>query len=410
MGKSAESRRHHTSGVDSMDVFREMLSGGAPTGMREMDLVFAVREIAGGNQIVSILDDGTIIYPLTERWRPGLSRRIPCYVLIQERDGQRRGFAMPREMRDALRHGEVLPPRNSVKVLEFRAGDDGRPFGFASNGKRVIVPKESGVKITSGELESRTPVAVLVEERMSAFVARARVKDEALDSLTRRSEQSVTALTHVTEAAGADMEAFSTMVFVGDGYYDAVAELGVDKNATRDQIKAAYRNLSREYHPDKRLTNEKRLLGGRPVSDERKEEITHEFQVIQESYNRLMLLRVREEAAKRWSQAGVNALGKNLASMTGGEVLGFLQTKKEQGSENGDGVEIVRRGLVGVGYPGVDTDTTLSSNLAAVLAGCLVEQRAEAADDKKKDKSPAKKKDASRRRKSSGKKAVVAAK
>jgi curved DNA-binding protein len=33
-------------------------------------------------------------------------------------------------------------------------------------------------------------------------------------------------------------------------YKDYYATLGVDRNATQDQIKAAYRKLARKYHPD----------------------------------------------------------------------------------------------------------------------------------------------------------------
>lgn len=380
------------SSVDAFGVFQEVL-GKAPTGVREMTLVFGERTMGENTQIVSVLQDETVIYPLTELWRPGLKRAIACYVLIQERDdGQRRGFAMPREMRDAIRRGEILPPTNSIKVVEFRKGDDGKLFGFAANGKRVIVPEGSGVKITDEEIQNDTPVAVMVTEKMSAFLARARVKNEVVEILTGQSEQSVTALTRVIEAVGAGLESLhATLVFVGDRYYDAAMELGVDKMATRKQIKATHRNLSREFHPDKRLANERKLLRGKPVSEERRAEITHEFQVIQASYERLLLLRAREDAANRYAQAGADALGKRLVedTYTGMEVLGYLQTAREAKSENGNSEELVASGLAAIGYPDVGADASLSREVAVTLAGWLVKTRTEAAKDKAKDKKPA---------------------
>lgn len=393
-------QRYQHTGGDALSVFRD-ISGTAPTGLQEMTLVFGEREIGGRKQVVSVKeDDGTIIFPLTERWTPSRARMIACYVIIpkQERkDGTRIGFAMPRETRDAMRYGELRPPTNAIKEVVFRRGRDGEVFGFAANGKRVIVPPGSGVKITDEELEvteydreanarkvvkEGVLVPVMVSEKMSAFVVGARVKPELIAALTGGAVGATDALVRRADAAGTLLAADQYWVVVDGEYRDAVAELGVEKDTPLQEIADAYKQLARELHPDTRLAAARKLLQGREPSKARKDEINHEFRVVKAAFECLKLLRKREEASRRYQQAGANALplaalaqlgqGEN---MEGIEVLGHVRSDAEELGFNGNAEELVVEGLRAIGYPDLTADVQLSREAALTLAGWLVKHK-----------------------------------
>jgi len=59
-------------------------------------------------------------------------------------------------------------------------------------------------------------------------------------------------------------------------YYD---RLGVSKDASQDEIKKAYRRMSKKYHPD--------ILMGRGESEEMIERSTRKLQEINEAYEEI---------------------------------------------------------------------------------------------------------------------------
>ena len=76
--------------------------------------------------------------------------------------------------------------------------------------------------------------------------------------------------------------------------------LGLDQNATDDEVKKAYRALSRKYHPDANVNNPN------------KEEAEEKFKQVQQAYNQIMKERqqgFRGGASSDYSQDGWNASG-----------------------------------------------------------------------------------------------------
>ena len=63
--------------------------------------------------------------------------------------------------------------------------------------------------------------------------------------------------------------------------YDPYAVLGVGRNASEEEIKKAYRALSRKYHPDANVNNPK------------KEQAEEKFKEIQQAYQQIMLMGIK---------------------------------------------------------------------------------------------------------------------
>ena len=68
--------------------------------------------------------------------------------------------------------------------------------------------------------------------------------------------------------------------------YDPYGVLGLNRNATEEEIKKAYRSLSRKYHPDANVNNPN------------KEQAEEKFKEIQQAYQQIMreLLIISEAA------------------------------------------------------------------------------------------------------------------
>lgn len=78
--------------------------------------------------------------------------------------------------------------------------------------------------------------------------------------------------------------------------YDPYAALGLNRNATEEEIKKAYRSLSRKYHPDANVNNPN------------KEQAEEKFKEIQQAYQQIM--REREQGASgNYSQGGSGGQG-----------------------------------------------------------------------------------------------------
>ena len=75
--------------------------------------------------------------------------------------------------------------------------------------------------------------------------------------------------------------------------YDPYSVLGVSRDASEEEIKKAYKALSRKYHPDANINNPK------------KDQAEEKFKEIQAAYQQIMKRseerRVGKECRSRWS-------------------------------------------------------------------------------------------------------------
>ncbi len=93
-------------------------------------------------------------------------------------------------------------------------------------------------------------------------------------------------------------------------YYDI---LGVDKNATEEDLKAAFRKLARQYHPD---------VCKDPDAEEKFKEINEAFQVLNDPEKRSMYDRYGKSAVDGTGGPGVNYADYDLSEILG-DLFGF---------------------------------------------------------------------------------------
>lgn len=82
-------------------------------------------------------------------------------------------------------------------------------------------------------------------------------------------------------------------------YYDPYQVLGVSSDATDDEIKKAYRTLSRKYHPDSNINNPNR------------EQAEEQFKKVQEAYEQIMKIRSGEASPGSYGPYGQSAQSSN---------------------------------------------------------------------------------------------------
>ena len=113
-----------------------------------------------------------------------------------------------------------------------------------------------------------------------------------IDGEFNKSEQDV--IRNIAYGFGIDKETLDEIIYKFDSFYgsrfgadhdemsqenDAFEVLGLSKNASLDEVKACYKELVRQYHPD--------ILMGRGESKEMIERSTKKLQEINEAYGRL---------------------------------------------------------------------------------------------------------------------------
>lgn len=104
--------------------------------------------------------------------------------------------------------------------------------------------------------------------------------------------------------------------------------LGIGKNASDDEVKAAYKNLARKYHPDNYANN--------PLSDLAEEKMKE----INEAYDSIMTRR-KSGGSRNSGNGGFNANG---GSGEYADIRSLIaQNRLEQAQELLDGVDISRR-------------------------------------------------------------------
>ena len=80
-------------------------------------------------------------------------------------------------------------------------------------------------------------------------------------------------------------------------FFDPYQVLGVPSNASDDEVKRAYRNLSRKYHPDANINNPN------------KEQAEERFKQVQAAYDQIMKMRQQGFNGQSYGQGTGNAYG-----------------------------------------------------------------------------------------------------
>lgn len=102
--------------------------------------------------------------------------------------------------------------------------------------------------------------------------------------------------------------------------YDPYAVLGLSRNATDEQIKKAYRSLSRKYHPDANVNNP------------HKEQAEEKFKEIQQAYQQIMYEKERGASGSYGNAAYGQPGGSTYGDFFGG--FGQAKRTREQDSES----------------------------------------------------------------------------
>jgi len=80
-------------------------------------------------------------------------------------------------------------------------------------------------------------------------------------------------------------------------FFDPYQVLGVPSNASDDEVKRAYRNLSRKYHPDANINNPN------------KEQAEERFKQVQAAYDQIMKMRQQGFNGQSYGPGSSNAYG-----------------------------------------------------------------------------------------------------
>lgn len=107
--------------------------------------------------------------------------------------------------------------------------------------------------------------------------------------------------------------------------YDPYAVLGVSRNANDEEIKKAYRSLSRKYHPDANVNNPN------------KEQAEEKFKEIQQAYQQIMYEKEHGTSGNYghsgYGQTGGNGTYWDFGDFFGGSGYGHQSHSREQDSE-----------------------------------------------------------------------------
>ncbi|HTM68812.1 MAG TPA: hypothetical protein VL426_05965 [Candidatus Binatia bacterium] len=235
----------------------------------QMEVIFVKKDFGSGARIVSYLQDGTVIFPKSLRFKPVPGKKYQCSVKFRENSRGPFGLALP-TLPMTLSPKEWIPVEELrsclVVTLNFeqkrgREGQDARLIAFHEG--RAVFP-DNGTTVVPGK-----PHACLLREAGNvAFAIPIGVEQQTGKGLMRLGEKLGEVfeadLKHVVVRAAtkkpgvigmpktdADIEVTSEYRNIYEVLSGPDAKVMVTESSTEDEVNKAYRRMAIDLHPDK---------------------------------------------------------------------------------------------------------------------------------------------------------------
>lgn len=235
----------------------------------QMEVVFAKQPVGSGSRIVSFLQDGTVIYPKSLRFKPVPGKKYQCSVKFRENSRGTFGLALPslpmtlspkewipvEELRSCLVVNLVFEQKRGREGQDARliAFHEGRAV-FPDNGTTVVAGKQTACLLReAGNVAFAIPIGV-TEQTGKGLMRLSEKLGEVLDADLRHIVVKVAS----KKAGVIGMPRTDAELEIGSEYrniYEVLsgpdAKVMVSESSTEDEINKAYRRMTLDLHPDK---------------------------------------------------------------------------------------------------------------------------------------------------------------
>jgi len=235
----------------------------------QMEVIFVKKDFGSGVRLVSYLQDGTVIFPKSLRFKPVAGKKYQCSVKFRENSRGPFGLALP-TLPMTLTPKEWIPVEELRSCLvanlvfeqkKGREGQDARLIAFHEG--RAVFP-DNGTTVAPGK-----PTACLLREAGNvAFAIPIGVEQSTGKGLMRLGEKLGEVLEadlkHVvvkvaSKKAGvvgmpktdAELDISGEYRNIYEVLSDAEAKVMVTESSTEDEVNKAYRRKAQQLHPDR---------------------------------------------------------------------------------------------------------------------------------------------------------------